>query len=148
MLGNERVRIEGKDTRDGKDFPGNRGNSEIRPKGPGREPSPCPVRRYEQATLENFKEVAKLAAEREDPPLLAAATLLVPGYVEKEEVSRIASFIAGIDPFIPYSLLAFHPSFEMDDLPCTSGKQAEECFNAALDADLKKVRIGNEHLLW
>jgi len=100
-----------------------------------------------QPTLRNFEYVAQSIAQRPDPPPLIAATLLVPGYVDADQVGKIASFIAQLDPSIPYSLLAFHPDFEMTDLPVTSRQQAEECFEAAKTAGLSRVRIGNMHLL-
>ena len=50
------------------------------------------------------------------PPLLIASTLLVPGYVNENEVGGIARFIASINPDIPYSLLAYCPHFYMSDL--------------------------------
>jgi len=98
-------------------------------------------------TLANFEFIATFIAQRPDPPLLTAATLLVPGYVDADQVGRIASFIVRLDPNIPYSLLAFHPDFETTDLPATSRQQAEECFEAAKSAGLNRVRIGNMHLL-
>jgi pyruvate formate lyase activating enzyme len=52
-----------------------------------------------------------------------------------------------IVPDIPYSLLAFHPQFYMSDLPMTSRDLADRCCQAARDAGLKNVRIGNVHLL-
>ena len=60
---------------------------------------------------------------------------------------RIAEFISSLDPEIPYSLLAFHPQFEMDDLPVTSKKQALACLEAAEGVGMKRVKIGNIHLL-
>lgn len=98
-------------------------------------------------TLENFRWLAELGKERRRPPLAVASTCLVPGYVDEQEVGRIARFIASIDPEIPYSLLAFHPHFLLDDLPTTSRKQADECLSAARGAGLTNVRIGNVHLL-
>jgi pyruvate formate lyase activating enzyme len=62
-------------------------------------------------------------------------------------VSAIARFLASVDPDIPYSLLAFHPDFLMDDMGTTKASWAMECAAAAKDAGLKQVRIGNEHLL-
>jgi len=76
-----------------------------------------------------------------------ASTLLIPGYVDAREVAAIAAFIARLDPAIPYALLGFHPDFLMNDLPCTSRAQAERCREAALAAGLKRVRIGNTHIL-
>jgi len=99
------------------------------------------------ATLANFRWLAEFARRRPDPPLLAASTLLVPGYVEEEEVSGIAGFSASLDPMIPYSLLAFAPQFAMSDLPTTSRGHAQACLAAAEAAGLKRVRLGNTHLL-
>ncbi len=99
-------------------------------------------------TLENFRRVARRVKERPEVPLLVASTLLVPGYVDAEEVRGIAEFIARLDPTIPYSLLAFHPDFMMTDLPRTSRAHAERAFAAAKNAGLNRIRIGNRHLLW
>ncbi|TET34568.1 MAG: radical SAM protein [Planctomycetota bacterium] len=98
-------------------------------------------------TLANFRSVAGRFDERPEVPIAVASTLLVPGYVEAEEVGRIAEFVASIDSRIPYSLLAFHPDFRMNDLPVTSRRQAEECAVAATDAGLERVNLGNIHLL-
>ena len=100
-----------------------------------------------ERTLRNFARAASRVAERAAPPLLAASTLLVPGYVDAKEVSSLAAYIAALDPEIPYSLLGFHPYFLMPDLPRTSVRHAEECEKAARDAGLVLVRIGNRHLL-
>ncbi len=69
------------------------------------------------------------------------------GYVDEQEVENIAEFIASLDKNIPYSLLAFHPHFYMDDLPTTSRNHAFRCLDIARKAGLKRVRIGNIHLL-
>jgi pyruvate formate lyase activating enzyme len=98
-------------------------------------------------TLENFRRLAELVQERPEPPFLVASTLLVPGYIEVEEVEKIASFIAQIDPEIPYSLLAFSPHYLMNDLPTTSLRTANECMSAAKSVGLKRVKIGNIQLL-
>ena len=98
-------------------------------------------------TLSNFKRAGRWVKQRRTPPVLIANTLLVPGYVEAEEVGRIAEFIASVDPDIPYSLLAFHPQFHMTDLPLTRRETAARSIQAAKAAGLKRVRLGNEHLL-
>ena len=97
--------------------------------------------------LENFKRLAQMAAARKDPPVLLASTLLVPGYVDESEVFQLASFIAALDPDIPYALLGFAPQFCLEDFPTTSIAQAEACMDAAKRAGLRRVRIGNRHLL-
>jgi pyruvate formate lyase activating enzyme len=98
-------------------------------------------------TLDNFQRVAQSSASRPDPPLLVASTLLVPGYVDADEVAHIACFIASLNRDIPYALLGFHPNFFVPDLPRTSVRHAEEALAAAQAAGLTRVRLGNRHLL-
>lgn len=97
--------------------------------------------------LENFKWLAQHAAVRPEPPLLIASTLLVTGYIDAGEVSRIAGFIAALNPDIPYSLLGFHPDYRMKDLAATARKQARECLDAARQAGLRRVHLANMHLI-
>lgn len=101
-------------------------------------------------TLENFEWlVDKYFDQRtkSEPPFITASTLLIPGYIENDEVAQLAEFLSSLNPNIPYSLLAFHPQFYMEDMPVTSHKQADECYEVALKAGLENVRIGNLHLL-
>ena len=100
-----------------------------------------------QRTLDNFCRCAEKIKQRPLPPPLVANTLLVPGYIDRAEISAIAKFIASVNPDIPYSLLAFHPQFFMSDMPLTPSSLADECLKAATGAGLKKVRLGNAHLL-
>jgi pyruvate formate lyase activating enzyme len=67
--------------------------------------------------------------------------------VGEEEVSRIAAFIAGLNPDIPYALLGFAPQFCMSDFSTTSREQADACVEAARRAGLRRVRLANRHLL-
>jgi pyruvate formate lyase activating enzyme len=98
-------------------------------------------------TLENFQLLAEYTRRRPSPPLLVASTLLVPGYVDRQEVSNLARFISSLNPDIPYSLLAFAPQFMMPDLPTTSRRHAEECLAEARAWGLRRVKVGNIHLL-
>jgi len=98
-------------------------------------------------TLENFRKLAALIDQRPEPPFLIASTLLVPGYVDETEVAGIAKFISGLNPEIPYSLLAFYPHFYLKDLPTTSRDHAIRCQAVAEKAGLRHVHVGNIHLL-
>jgi pyruvate formate lyase activating enzyme len=105
-------------------------------------------------TLENFRRAARHIPRRSaqrngpgTPPLVVASTLLVPGYVDIEEIRQLAGFIAELDPDIPYALLGFHPHFYLPDLPRTSVRHAEAAEAAARKAGLTRVRVGNRHLL-
>jgi len=99
-------------------------------------------------TLLNIKNLSELSKKRKNPSPLAVSTLLVPGYVMPNEIGLIAEFLKNLDPDIPYTLLAFHPNFYINDLPATSKKHAEDAKKIALSIGLKRVRIGNIHLLW
>jgi len=100
-----------------------------------------------ERTLENFRRAGKRIQERKSPRLLIASTLLVPGYIDENEIRRIAKFIASVSPDIPYSLLAFHPHFYMSDMPLTRKALAYRYQTIAHEEGLKDVRIGNLHLL-
>jgi pyruvate formate lyase activating enzyme len=77
--------------------------------------------------------------------------LLVPGYVDVDEVRHIARYVAGLmDEYgvnIPMVLLGFHPDHRMRDLPVTSRRHALEARNAALEEGVREVYIGNSWLL-
>ncbi|MFX1564242.1 MAG: radical SAM protein, partial [Promethearchaeota archaeon] len=72
-----------------------------------------------QMTLKNFSMLAEtLPFEVQDYPPLMATTLLVPYYIDENEVAKIANFIKNLNqPSIEYSLLIFHPNHLMAYLP-------------------------------
>jgi pyruvate formate lyase activating enzyme len=94
-------------------------------------------------TYENFQRIAEHMEERKDYPLLVASTLLVPGLVDEEEVYETANFISSLSPNIPYALLGFFPDNRLLDLPPTDKTLAASCKEAALQAGLENVKIGN-----
>ena len=96
---------------------------------------------------ENLGIVAEMGAERRDPPLLVASTLLVPGYIDEYEIDGITRYIAGLDPETPYRLLAFHPDYLMRDLPPTPRRLAEKAVEIARRNGLRNVSVGNTWLL-
>jgi len=98
-------------------------------------------------TIENFIRAGEKIKQRPVPPLLIASTLLVPGYVNEDEIRSIAKFIASVNPDIPYSLLAFHPQFYLSDMPLTPKALAYRCLEIAQEEGIKNVRIGNAHFL-
>jgi pyruvate formate lyase activating enzyme len=97
--------------------------------------------------MENAKLVAEMGRERQDPPLLVVSVLLVPGYVDVEEVRRIAEYVASLPSDVPMVLLAFHPDHLMVDLPPTSRRHMDEAVRAAREAGVREVYVGNEWLL-
>ncbi len=99
-------------------------------------------------TLENFNFLAEnyFGTRGKEMPEISGCTLMVPGYVNHEEVELIANFIREINPDIPYSLLVFHGDYQMKDLPITPRKQAENCLKVA-QRYLNNVHLGNKFLL-
>jgi pyruvate formate lyase activating enzyme len=99
-------------------------------------------------TLDNFKYLAEnyFGTRGDDMPEMSGCTLMVPGYVNHEEVELIARFISEINSEIPYSLLVFHPDYQMNDLPITPSNEAFKCLEIA-KRYLKNVNLGNKHLL-
>jgi|UniRef100_A0A7J2U6M7 pyruvate formate lyase activating enzyme len=97
--------------------------------------------------MKNIKIVADIASDKREIPLLVVSILLVPGYVDEEEVYSIAEYIAFIDSNTPIVLLAFHPNHLLRDLPPTSKSHAKKSVEAAHKAGLRRVFIGNEWLL-
>jgi len=99
-------------------------------------------------TLDNFKMLADkyFGTRGDDMPEMSGCTLLVPGYVNHEEVELIAKFISNINPNIPYSLLVFHGDYQMKDLPSTSKNEALKSLKIARQY-LNKVHLGNKFLL-
>jgi pyruvate formate lyase activating enzyme len=99
-------------------------------------------------TLENFTFLAEnyFGTRGKEMPEMSGCTLMVPGYVNHEEVELIARFISEINPEIPYSLLVFHGDYQMKDLPITPRKQALKCLEIAKKY-LKHVNLGNKFLL-
>jgi pyruvate formate lyase activating enzyme len=74
--------------------------------------------RSNDQTKKNFELAANWIKKRKDPPLVVASTLLVPGYIEREEVFQIAQFVADVDSNIPYSLLSFQGYACYFSTPC------------------------------
>ena len=100
-----------------------------------------------EKAYENFRRLASFHRKRPEVPFLRASTLLVPHYIDVNEVREIAGFLAEIDEEIPYSLLAFYPHYKFRDVGFTSRKFALECLKVCKEIGLKNVKIGNVHLL-
>jgi pyruvate formate lyase activating enzyme len=97
--------------------------------------------------FENF-EFAFNFLGKDAPKHLCVSTLLVPGYIDKEEISKIADFISSLDKNIPYSLLAFSPQYEMEDMRFNNRKEVEELYLITKKKGLKRVKIGNTFLIF
>ncbi|MEM4694798.1 MAG: radical SAM protein [Ignisphaera sp.] len=96
---------------------------------------------------ENIVLLANMSRERKEIPLLVISILLVPGYVDEEEVEGIAKYVSSIDKTIPIVLLAFHPDHLLRDLPPTSINHVRKSVEILKTYGIENVFVGNEWLL-
>lgn len=71
-------------------------------------------------------------------------TLIIPGKNDsQEELEQIAQFIANIDQNIPWHVTAFHPDYQMLDVPATEADILLKAYHMGKKAGLKYVYVGN-----
>jgi pyruvate formate lyase activating enzyme len=71
-------------------------------------------------------------------------TLLVPGQNDsEEELSGLASFLAGISTELPWHVSRFHPDYQETDTPATPMKSMLRALEAGKNAGLDYVYLGN-----
>ena len=75
--------------------------------------------------------------------VLEVSSVCIPGWVEADQIGEIAGLLAGVNPEIPYRIIAFIPENEMRDVPSPDYVQMVDAFEAARDAGLRNVRVGN-----
>ncbi|MDD2515868.1 MAG: AmmeMemoRadiSam system radical SAM enzyme [Candidatus Gracilibacteria bacterium] len=75
---------------------------------------------------------------------LEITTLIIPGENDsKEELEKIAKFIASINKNIPWHISAFYPCYKMLKKQPTSGKKLIEAYEIGKVAGLNFIYIGN-----
>jgi pyruvate-formate lyase-activating enzyme len=74
---------------------------------------------------------------------LEVLTLFIPGWVETDQVRSIAQLVADLDPEVPFTILAFFPAFRMLECSPPTLGQMVEAYEAAREAGLQHVRLGN-----
>ncbi len=73
-------------------------------------------------------------------------TLVIPGFNDSdEELTRMADFIAGVSPDIPWHVTAFRPDYKMTDPPRTPVETLLRACETGKRAGLKFVYPGNIH---
>jgi pyruvate formate lyase activating enzyme len=71
-------------------------------------------------------------------------TLLIPGLNDSPgELREIASFLAGLDPGLPWHISRFHPTYRLTDLPVTPLKTLQTAREIGFEAGLRYVYTGN-----
>ena len=74
---------------------------------------------------------------------LEVLSLFIPGWVEADQIEKIAQILLEVDPQIPYTILAFFPEYQLKDVSSPNLKQMLEAYARVKDVGLKNVRLGN-----
>ncbi|MCX7972975.1 MAG: radical SAM protein [Candidatus Aminicenantes bacterium] len=74
---------------------------------------------------------------------LEVLSLYIPGWVETDQIKKIAQLLAKVDNSIPFTILAFFGEYKLKDLPTPTLDQMLEAYRAVKEVGLKKVRLGN-----
>jgi len=71
-------------------------------------------------------------------------TLIVPGENDSEdELKRLANFLVGLDPAIPWHISRFYPQYRMEDKDATAVSVLERAYEIGRAAGLHYVYVGN-----
>ncbi|MEM2784337.1 MAG: radical SAM protein [Nitrososphaerota archaeon] len=90
------------------------------------------------------KWILKLPEEIKDRGfVLEVASLYIPGWVETDQIKKIAELIAQVDSNIPFTILAFFPEYKLIDISPPNFQQMIEAYYAAKDSGLKNIKLGN-----
>ncbi|HDS46370.1 MAG TPA: radical SAM protein [Methanomicrobia archaeon] len=79
--------------------------------------------------------------------VLEVLALCIPGWVEADQIGHIAETLAAVDTEIPFTILAFFPAYQMRDVSPPSLTQMIDAYLAARTAGLRKIKLGNVHLV-
>ncbi len=75
--------------------------------------------------------------------VLEVLSLYIPGWVETEQIKKIAEILARVDRNIPFTILAFFPEYKLTNTPSPTLQQMVEAYLDVIDSGLKNVRLGN-----
>jgi pyruvate formate lyase activating enzyme len=75
---------------------------------------------------------------------IEVTTLVVPKQNDSEEELRgIATFLAGVDPSIPWHISRFYPQYQMEDLESTPMETLNRAYDIGKSAGLRYVYLAN-----
>jgi len=74
---------------------------------------------------------------------LEVLSLYIPGWVETDQIEKIADHLAKVDKEIPFTILAFFGAYKLKDVPCPTLDQMLDAYEKTKRSGLKNVRMGN-----
>lgn len=75
--------------------------------------------------------------------ILEVSSVYIPGWVEGDQIKKIAELLCQVDSKIPYAIIAFLPEHKLKQVPSPTFQQMIEAYEVAKDAGLKNVKLGN-----
>jgi pyruvate-formate lyase-activating enzyme len=75
--------------------------------------------------------------------VLEVLSLFIPEVVETDDLENIARLLATVDPYIPFTILAFFPEYRMKAYRSPTVKQMVAAYQKSKAAGLKNIRLGN-----
>jgi pyruvate formate lyase activating enzyme len=98
---------------------------------------------YSGARLEPVKRNIATIAQQTNI-WIEVTTLIVPGLNDSdEELQAAATWLASVNPEMPWHLSAFHPDYQMLDRPRTGTATLERAYAIGKSAGLKFIYLGN-----
>jgi pyruvate-formate lyase-activating enzyme len=75
--------------------------------------------------------------------VIEVSSVYIPGWVETNDIKKIAELLAKVDMEIPYAIIAFFPEHKLKSIPSPTLQQMIKAYEVTKDAGLKNVRLGN-----
>ena len=74
---------------------------------------------------------------------LEVLTLYIPGWVEADQIKRIAGLVASANKETYFTILAFFGQYKLKNVPSPNLEQMLEAYQVSREAGLQNVRLGN-----
>jgi pyruvate-formate lyase-activating enzyme len=78
--------------------------------------------------------------------VLEVLTLYIPGWVELDQIAKIAELVAEVDKSIPFTILAFFPEYKLRDVRPPNLYEMIAAYYVAKGKGLENVKLGNVHV--
>ena len=78
--------------------------------------------------------------------VLEVLSLFIPGWVETDQIVKIAQLLFEVDPEIPFTILAFFPEYKLKDGRPPTLWEMLKTYLSVKDVGLKNVKLGNCHV--
>ncbi|MCK4465225.1 MAG: radical SAM protein [Bacteroidales bacterium] len=75
--------------------------------------------------------------------VLEVLTLVIPGWVEEDQIGAIAKLIYQVDRNIPFTILAFFPEYKMKNVPAPNIEHMLKVYETVRETGLVNVRLAN-----